>query len=135
MPDTLEREIRIAARPETVFRYLTESAAMAQWMGDAAELEPTAGGQFLVRYDHGDTALGQFTVVEPHTRVAFTWGWKDSDGVPPGSTSVEITLVDDDGDTVLNLRHSGLPDAEARTKHGEGWDHFLAQLTTLLASR
>ena len=33
MTDTLEREIRIAATPETVFRFLTESDAMAQWMG------------------------------------------------------------------------------------------------------
>lgn len=130
MTDTLEREIRIAATPETVFRFLTESDAMAQWMGDSAELDPTPGGQFLVRYASGDTALGEFTVVEPHTRVVFSWGWKDNAGVPPGSSSVEITLIEDDGDTVLHLRHTGLPDDDALAAHGEGWDHFLGQLVT-----
>ncbi len=134
MPDTLEREIRIAAKPETVFRYLTDSDALSEWMGDSAELEPTPGGQFLVRYESGDTALGEFSVVEPYTRVVFTWGWKDNAGIPPGSSSVEITLAEDEGDTLLNLRHSGLPHADALKEHGEGWDHFLAGLATCAAA-
>lgn len=133
MADTLEREIRIAATRETVFRYLVESDAMAQWMGESAELDATPGGRFLVRYPSGDVAMGEFTAVEPHDRVAFTWGWEGNDAVPPSSSTVEITLTDDGGDTVLQLRHSGLP-TEWLERHAEGWDHFLPQLADLHAA-
>ena len=46
----------------------------------------------------------------------FSFGWEAIDGapdVPPGSTRVEVTLTADDGDTILTLRHSGLPAADA----------------------
>ena len=48
--------------------------------------------------------------------------------VAPGSTRVEVTFTADDGDTILTLRHSGLPAAHA-DEHQAGWAHFLPRLT------
>ena len=44
--------------------------------------------------------------------------------VAPGSTQVEITLTPDGDDTILALRHTGLPPSIAGDHHS-GWAHFL----------
>ena len=53
--------------------------------------------------------------------------------VLPESTTVEITLVPDGEDTVLRLRHSGLPTEEAETMHGAQWPIYLDRLATVVA--
>ena len=71
----------------------------------------------------------------PHSRVVFTWGWEGDSAVPPGSSTVEVSLIPDGDGTVVRLRHSGLPTAELRTRHAEGWEHFLARLAEAGAGR
>jgi uncharacterized protein YndB with AHSA1/START domain len=73
--------------------------------------------------------------VTPYSRIVFTWGWEPQlFPIPPGSTTVEITLTPDGGGTVLHLRHSGLPDVpEVTASHGSGWDHAFERLAILAA--
>jgi uncharacterized protein YndB with AHSA1/START domain len=40
----VEHEVRVAARPETVFAYFTDPARMVRWMGAEALLDPRPGG-------------------------------------------------------------------------------------------
>jgi hypothetical protein len=59
-----------------------------------------------------------------------------SPGLPEialGSTRVEVTLVEDDGDTVLTLRHHDIPAALA-ADHGVGWAQHLAALVEVFAT-
>ena len=42
----IEREIFIAASPETVFRFFVEPALMARWFGEQHTLDPRPGGIF-----------------------------------------------------------------------------------------
>ncbi len=42
--DVLERVVRIAARPETVFSYFTDPKKMTLWKGISAQLDPQPGG-------------------------------------------------------------------------------------------
>lgn len=51
--------------------------------------------------------------------VVFTWGMPGSDTLPPGGTTVEVTLTPADGGTLVTLAHRGLP-AEHRQSHEEG---------------
>lgn len=44
----IEREMRIAARPEIVFGLLTDATQMLRWQGVEAELEPRPGGVYRV---------------------------------------------------------------------------------------
>ena len=133
---TLEREVHIAARPEIVFDLLTDAEQMLRWQGIEAELEPRPGGIYHVKLNTlGQSAVGRFVEVVPHSRVVFTWGWDPPVfPIPAGSTTVEITLQENGAGTILRLRHSGLPNRpEVTSSHGAGWDHYLERLALLAA--
>ena len=128
----IEREIFIAAPPETVFRFFVEPAFMARWFGQQHTLDPHPGGIFRVEVSAGKFARGTYTEVTPHRRIAFTWGWEGRDDLPPGRSLVEIKLVAQNGGTLLRLRHSGLPTmADAPftpEEHRTRWANYLALL-------
>jgi uncharacterized protein YndB with AHSA1/START domain len=124
----LVREVRIAARPETIFPFLVDPDKMVLWQGISARLDPRPGGTYYCNITGRDIASGEFVSVEPPHRVVYTFGWEgDGTLVPAGSSTVEITLTADGAGTILRLRHSGLP-AEAQESHGEGWTHYLQRL-------
>jgi len=64
----------------------------------------------------------------PVHRLAYSFGWEGSEKVPPGSSLVEIDLVERDSGTLLRMTHSGLPSAEQAAGHDEGWAHYLGRL-------
>ena len=131
--DAIVREIHIAARPETVFSFLTDPSKLVLWIGRLAELDPRAGGIFRVNVNGRDIVSGRFVEVVANRRVVLTWGWEgDGSAVPPGSTTVEISLEPDGDATILRLRHSALP-PEPRRKHAGGWDHYLGRLAVASA--
>lgn len=127
-PETaVVRELRIAARPDIVFSYFTDPDRMVQWKGDRARLDPRPGGEYRVEL-HGSVVRGEYVAVEPYHRVVFTWGWEGDGPVQPGTSTVEVSLRPDGDGTLLTLRHSGLPDEQARAMHSEGWDNYLPRL-------
>jgi uncharacterized protein YndB with AHSA1/START domain len=113
-----------------VWRYWTDPARMTEWWGPSADLDARPGGSCVVRMDGGPVMRGQYVEVVPFERIVFTFGWEPGPGRPdvaPGSTRVEVLLADQDGDTMLTLRHTGIPAAHA-DEHDSGWRHFLAIL-------
>lgn len=128
MSEAVEVSVRIAATPATVFGYFTDPERMVRWQGVRAQLDPRPGGDFLVDVTGRDIAIGRYVEVVPDERVVFTWGWEGNSAVPPGSTTVEITLRPDGDDTVVTLVHSGLPDGDAADGHETGWRHYLDRL-------
>jgi uncharacterized protein YndB with AHSA1/START domain len=119
---------RIEAPPEIVFAYLTDSARFSQWMGVGAELDPRPGGRYRIDVDGIHIAVGEYQQVDPPRRLVMTWGWDGHPTVPPGSTTVEITLTPEQGATVLRLRHLGLPSEEERRSHRDGWQQYTRHL-------
>ncbi len=129
----VERELRIAARPEIVFSYFTDPEKLRRWKGVEAELDPRPGGIYRVNVTGGDVARGEYVAVEPPRRIVFTWGWEgEGQAVPPGSSTVEVTFEPDGDGTLLRLRHSGL-DAAQREAHSVGWEHYLPRLALAAA--
>ncbi|HZD22716.1 MAG TPA: SRPBCC domain-containing protein [Acidimicrobiia bacterium] len=124
----IEIERRIAARPATIFAYFTDSALYTTWMGVDAVLDARPGGTYRVRVPQGQVALGEFVELDPPHRLTFTWGWEGDDQVPPGSSTVTVTLVPDGDGTILRLTHDGLP-KESMSLHLQGWEHYLKRLT------
>ncbi len=130
---TVELERRLDAPPETVFPFLVDPERYVRWQGVEAELDPRPGGIFRVRVDARQVARGQFVEVESPHRVVFTWGWEGNPDVPPGSTTVELTLEADGDGTLLRLRHSGLPNEAAAILHRDGWTMFTQRLAVVIA--
>ena len=124
---SIEREIRIAARPETVFAFFTDPDKMKRWKGMSATLDPQPGGIFRIDINGQDVARGQYLEVVPYNRLVVTWGWEGQEQLPPGSSTVEISLASEGDETILRLRHLGLP-AEAGNEQAKGWDHYLPRL-------
>jgi uncharacterized protein YndB with AHSA1/START domain len=126
----VERELRIAASPETVFDFFVEPDRMIQWMGREADLDPRPGGTFRVDLNGRHVSRGEYVEVERPNRVVFTFGWEGGTSiVEPGASTVEVDLEADGDGTLLRFVHRGLPE-DSRDSHGHGWDHYLARLET-----
>jgi uncharacterized protein YndB with AHSA1/START domain len=127
-------QVRIAAPIEVVWTHLTTAEGLVRWVGPAATADPAPGGVLRWTHPDGSTVVGRFVEVVPPRRVVFTYGWEDGQlGVPPGSTTVEIDLVED-GATTVRLVHHGLPPATVED-HQRGWAYFLGVLGDTLSAR
>ena len=131
----VRRETHIAAPPAAVFALLTDPEQILRWMGTEAEVEPQPGGLYLVNVTGARLARGYFREVVPVHRLAYSFGWDGSEEVPPGSSLIEIDLVDEPEGTLLRLTHSGLPNAEQCASHAEGWAHYINRLATVASGR
>jgi uncharacterized protein YndB with AHSA1/START domain len=130
MPEALvvSREQHIPAPPATVFALLTDPEKILRWIGTEAQVVPEPGGLYLVNVTGARFARGAFREVVPVHRLAYSFGWDGSDEVPPGSSLVEIDLIEQAGGTLLRLTHTGLPNAEQCAGHADGWAHYLSRL-------
>jgi uncharacterized protein YndB with AHSA1/START domain len=127
-------QVRIAAPVEVVWAHLTTAEGLVRWVGPEATADPTPGGMLRWVHPNGATVVGRFVELVPHRRVVFSYGWEDDRlGVPPGSTTVEIDLVEEAGATTLRLVHHGLPPATA-PDHEQGWAYFLGVLRDTLSA-
>jgi uncharacterized protein YndB with AHSA1/START domain len=126
----VERELAIAASPETVWEFLVDPDKAVRWMGKSAKFDLRPGGIYRVEVIPGNVAIGEFVEIDPPRRLVYTWGWESGPGssVPPGSTRVEFQLVEQDGGTLLRFRHSDLPSHKSAESHGHGWDHYFERL-------
>jgi uncharacterized protein YndB with AHSA1/START domain len=123
-----ERTLTIDASPETVWEFLVDPEKLMRWKGINADLDPRPGGVFRCEVIPGHTARGEFVELDAPNRLVFSWGWDGSEGVPPGSSTIEIELATDGEGTSLRFVHKDLPNAEAIASHAHGWDHYLPRL-------
>jgi len=132
---SLEREITIAASPETVWQFLVDPGKATLWMGERATFDARPGGAWSIDVIAGATASGEFVELDPPHRLVYTWGWEPSGAeanpVPPGSSTIEIELTPDGDGTTLRFTHRDLPNAKATESHMHGWDHYLARLAVV----
>ena len=124
----LVREIMIEVTPETIWPFLTEPDRLVGWHGTVAEIDPRPGGIYRVLVAGQFQSAGEYVEVEPMRKVVFTFGWEQvGHPIPPGSTTVEISLQPEGDKTRVRLVHRGLPD-DAVDNHGSGWAHYLQRL-------
>lgn len=129
---SLELSTRIAAPPETVFRFFTDPERFSRWVDADVTIDPRPGGALRINFERFHTVVaGSVEIVEPPTRIVLAWGVEDGpqkETMPAGSTRVSITLERVDGGTRLTLRHTDLPSEKERRDHEEGWTHYLSQI-------
>jgi uncharacterized protein YndB with AHSA1/START domain len=135
--EAIDLKVRIAAKPETVFPFLTDAAKVPLWFGAEADVEARQGGIYKVKINPQATALGEVVEVQANKRIVFTFGWEGQDphnGVAPGSSRVEISLTPDGDGTLVRLVHTGLPEP-ATKDHRSGWGLYLNRLQAVAGGR
>ncbi len=120
---TAEKSVLVPLDPDETFALLTDPERLRRWQAVTARVELRAGGEYRWTIIPGHTASGTITEVEPGRRIVFTWGWEDSEDLPPGASTVTITLEPAEGGTNVHLVHSDLTPEQA-AGHLEGWNHY-----------
>jgi uncharacterized protein YndB with AHSA1/START domain len=140
MTNTIRREIQIPQPREQVWRAISDSAALAEWMFPN-DFEPRVGHQFTFRVPpnpkanfDGLTVNCEVLECEPPDRLVFSW----SAGGPVENTRVSFRLEPDGDGTRLVFEHSGFdlshPFGEQAFKGAEfGWAKMLGQLSLVVA--
>ena len=126
-PMSVEKSIVVPLDADETFALLTQPERLRRWQAVTARLDLRAGGEYRWTIVPGHTAAGEIASIEPGKRVVFTWGWEDSEDLPPGASTVTITLEPTQGGTLVRLIHEGLTPDQV-TGHSAGWDHYLERL-------
>ena len=74
--EIIQCEVKINARPETIFPFFIDPVKMLKWKGIKANLDPQPGGTYKVEVTPKHVALGKYVEVTPNSRV----GRKEIDG-------------------------------------------------------
>jgi len=139
MTKEIRREVLIPQPPEQVWRALTVSDTLAEWMFPN-DFEPRIGHQFTFRVPanpklnfDGITVNCEVLECEPPTRLAFSWS---AGGLV--DTRVSFQLEPDGEGTRVLFEHSGFdvsqPWVEQALRGAEfGWKKMLGQLPVVVA--
>jgi uncharacterized protein YndB with AHSA1/START domain len=134
LPHRLERTITIAAEPETVFRFFTDSARWAAWWGAGSTIDARPGGRFLIRFPNGVEASGAVIDIEIPARLVLSYGYSSGTPIPPDSSRVTIRLAREGSGTRLSLVHEfAEADGAARDEHVQGWRFQLSLFSNAVA--
>lgn len=124
-----DKTVFLPVDPDAAFELITQPERLRRWKTVSARLDLRVGGEYRWTIVPGFSAAGTFTEIEPGKHIVFSWGWEGSPDLPPGASTVSITLEAADGGTNLRLVHEGLTEEQAAS-HAEGWNHFLGRLVT-----
>lgn len=121
----------VATSPDQAFRYFVESGLLARWWAQAAEVDPHAGGEYLLSWPQiGRFLRGRYTVFQPGERLTFTWSWDQEPDLPERTVDVRFEPAGEG--TRLTISHGPYGDSpveqEDRTSHIEGWQYFIGRL-------
>ena len=133
LPYHLDRTVVIHARPETVFRFFTDSGRWASWWGVGSTIDARPGGQVYIRHANGVESAGEVLEVDAGERIVFTYGFVSGKPIPPGSSRVTIRLEPIEAGTRLHLLHE-FAEAGPRDEHVQGWRFQLSLFSNAVAN-
>ncbi len=116
-----------------VFELVTQPERLRRWKTVAARIELEVGGEYRWTITPGHSAMGNILELVPGKKMVLSWGWEGSEDLPPGASTVSITLEGVEGGTNLRLVHAGLNE-EQEAGHAQGWNHYLDRLSTFSSS-
>lgn len=141
--DRIEREIRIAARPERVWPLVAEPGFWATDDESTRGTAVTGGETFVARHSRAGDYPMRVEKVDPPTYLAYRWvsAFQGEELREENSTLVEFTLTPDGDGTLLRVVESGfaaLPTSDENRlhvidDHTTGWEQCFAALAARVA--
>lgn len=130
---SFDKTIHLPVDADEAFALITQPERLRRWKTVAARVDLRVGGEYRWTIIPGHHAAGTFQEIEPGKRIVFTWGWEAGTDLPPGASTVTITLEPEAGGTSLRLVHDGLTPEQAEA-HAQGWNHYLGRLVAETSS-
>jgi glutathione S-transferase len=137
----LEIDRFLRAPREKVFAAFVEESLLKAWLCPRgmivaeANADARVGGGYRIvmagRDGSRHAVLGVYQAIERPEFIAYTWR---AEGGPASgvTTLVEVRFAEKDGGTLLHMRHTGFPNAEARDSHRGGWASCFNRLSDLV---
>lgn len=117
MSETMKFSLRVRAPKQRVLQALTDAAELRVWLAENAEVDLPGTYAFWGRYTPEGDAPHQRPLHVDDTTVRFGWLIDGED------TTVEITLAEHEGETVITLSQSHYP----------GWEAAIREVNILAA--
>ncbi|USG66405.1 SRPBCC domain-containing protein [Brevibacillus ruminantium] len=116
MDKIIHKSVRLSCQPEQAFQFFTKSEHLANWLTNAAEVEPVVGGKYELFWApddrENDSTIGcKILALEPGKLLVFEWkGTRQfaslMNEVRP-LTQVVISFLPDGDGTNIQLIHNG----------------------------
>ncbi|MBC9713521.1 SRPBCC domain-containing protein [Streptomyces sp. TRM66268-LWL] len=134
---SIEREIRIEAAPDVVYKVVSAPEHVREWWPDEAAYTPAPGGTGVIAF--GEEKCVPLTVLEADPPKLFRFRWAYGEGevaTPENSFLVTFELIPDGAGTLLRFSETGFTEkyaedaerAQEYDDHVNGWNHFLPRL-------
>lgn len=125
--------------PEKIWRALTQSALIAEWLMEN-DFEAIVGHRFRLRMapapNWNGITEGEVMAVEPHRRLVYSWNATGEQASSGPQTVVTWTLTPTTKGVLLRMEQSGFsPDQEANFRGATfGWRRFIGALESVVAN-
>jgi len=134
---------RLAVPPPRVFAAFADPSVVSRWLTPSPEVRLTVlgfefrvGGSYRFAYHipgGGDMFVnGEYRVIEPPSRIVFSWNIEPPDEHAGIRSEVTVTLTPSGSGTALHIRHEQLTRPGAAERHAEGWRGAIDQLAAAL---
>jgi uncharacterized protein YndB with AHSA1/START domain len=134
---------RLAAAPTRVFSAFAQASLVSRWLTPSPDVGLTVlqfdfhiGGAYRFAYHvpGGATMFvnGVYRVIDPPSKIVFSWNIEPPDEHAGVRSEVTITLAPAGSGTELLIRHAQLTQVGAAERHAEGWRGAIDQLTAML---
>lgn len=138
-PRSIVIDRAFAHRPEKIWRALTQSSLIAEWLRQNDFL-PVVGHRFNLRAPpmpqwNGVTDC-EVLVIEPNEHLSYTWNASGTEAANGLSTIVTWTLTPTGDGTLVRMEQSGFRQQDERNYQGAnyGWQRFLGGLERVVAT-
>lgn len=133
----------LAASPARVFAAFADASLVSRWLTpsrdirlDVTEFDFRVGGRYRFAYHvPGRDAMvvtGMYRVIEPPSRIVFSWDIQPPDEHAGVRSEVTISLNPDGTGTDLLIRHAQLTGPGAQERHAIGWTGAIDHLAELI---
>lgn len=96
----------IPAEPEEVYLALTRPLSIQLWTGEPAEMSTDPGSEFSI---FSDSITGRNLEFDPGKKIVQEWYFEEQPEIP---SIVTIKLHAHESGTSVEVRHTGIPDAD-----------------------